>query len=421
MKNDLIRKRVNAYEKRNGVMTTRQSALLPATTEARGLTADELTADDKAQADIATIDAEIRSLDAQIQGLEMEGQTGGEERDLGNAGATDSPETRNDPTGDFYAGDEYRSLFVDWLKGKRSHAAIASEIGSHAELNAEMRAFGRDAATKGQPVVPRNFMKLLVTLLTQEAGLVSEIPIQVIDSEKSFAVETGLGTAAYRVPGGAYAEGDPTLTSGTVDIFDLGRLLKVDEELLDDMAIDLLPYFAENFATVFGLHMETQAIDGTSADAAGPASILAGVGNLASAAVAVLTNDDLINVRAVPLRAARNGGKYLFNTNTETSLLLLKDTTGRALWQPSIREGEPGRINGDGYVLSDSMPDVATAAKSVAYGPWKRYVKNYVRRNMTMRRLNELFAGTGQVGFRGQLRHDFHNHMPTAFATITIA
>ena len=64
--NDLTRKKVDAIERRKKITVARADFLQTVVAESRGMTADELTKDEKFAADTGAIDTEIRSIDAQL-------------------------------------------------------------------------------------------------------------------------------------------------------------------------------------------------------------------------------------------------------------------------------------------------------------------------------------------------------------------
>ena len=140
-----------------------------------------------------------------------------------------------------------------------------------------------------------------------------------------------------------------------------------------------------------------------------------------SAVANSISFDDFLALRASVKVSGRAGANYLISPNTEATLMGIKDADGRPLWAQSVRNDEPGLIWGQAYLLSDFMNDVATGDKAVFYGAIRKYITNYVRRDMSLRTLRELFSANGRIGYRGQMRHDMVNELPEGFATLTIA
>ena len=83
----------------------------------------------------------------------------------------------------------------------------------------------------------------------------------------------------------------------------------------------------------------------------------------------------------------------------------LKDGNGQYIWQPSLVAKEPDTILGRPVRTSAYMPEIASGAKTVAFGDFSYYwIAD--RQGRTFKRLGELFAPTGQVGFLGSQRVD---------------
>ena len=70
-----------------------------------------------------------------------------------------------------------------------------------------------------------------------------------------------------------------------------------------------------------------------------------------------------------------------------------------------MKEGEPDRLLGYRLVTSTHMPTIAASAKAILFGDLSSYwIAD--REGRSMQRLNELYAATGQVGFRVTQRVD---------------
>lgn len=88
----------------------------------------------------------------------------------------------------------------------------------------------------------------------------------------------------------------------------------------------------------------------------------------------------------------------LLNDSTVKALRKLKDSNGNYIWQPSVREGEPDRILNRPYRTSIYVPELAEGNRVMAFGDYSYYwIAD--RQGRSFKRLNELYATTGQVGF----------------------
>ena len=83
----------------------------------------------------------------------------------------------------------------------------------------------------------------------------------------------------------------------------------------------------------------------------------------------------------------------------------LKDGNGQYLWQPSISAGQPDTILNRPVKTSAYVPEIAAGAKTIAFGDFGYYwIAD--RQGRSFQRLNELYAATGQVGFKATQRVD---------------
>lgn len=94
----------------------------------------------------------------------------------------------------------------------------------------------------------------------------------------------------------------------------------------------------------------------------------------------------------------------------------MKDKNDQYIWQPSVQAGQPDRILNCPVYTSPFMPTLAAANKPVLFGDF-----NLLLQGRTFKRLNELYAVTGQVGFLGSQRVDGKVILPEAIKTLSMA
>jgi len=91
---------------------------------------------------------------------------------------------------------------------------------------------------------------------------------------------------------------------------------------------------------------------------------------------------------------------WMMHDNSILALRLAKDGNGRYLWPElgSVQVGQPGVLEGYRYTVNNDMPVMAASAKWATFGDHNYYK---IRRigGITITRLNELYAESGQVGF----------------------
>lgn len=96
---------------------------------------------------------------------------------------------------------------------------------------------------------------------------------------------------------------------------------------------------------------------------------------------------------------------WVLNDSTIKAIRKLKDSNGQYLWQPSLTAGTPDTILGRPVRTSAYMPAIAASAKTIAFGDFSYYwIAD--RQGRSFKRLNELYAANGQVGFLASQRVD---------------
>lgn len=90
---------------------------------------------------------------------------------------------------------------------------------------------------------------------------------------------------------------------------------------------------------------------------------------------------------------------------TVKAIRKLKDGQGQYLWQPSLTAGTPDTLLNRPVYTSAYAPIIEAGAKTIAFGDFGYYwIAD--RQGRSFKRLNELFATTGQVGFLASQRVD---------------
>ena len=98
-------------------------------------------------------------------------------------------------------------------------------------------------------------------------------------------------------------------------------------------------------------------------------------------------------------------GRFMFNRNTLYSLVKVKDTTGRYIWQEGAKDGTPPTLFGKAYILNDDLDDAAAGKTSVLFGDFSKFKIRMVK-SFRVIRLNELLAEYLSIGLFGFARVD---------------
>jgi HK97 family phage major capsid protein len=132
-----------------------------------------------------------------------------------------------------------------------------------------------------------------------------------------------------------------------------------------------------------------------------------------TAAAAAFTADEIFDLFYSLKAPYRRKAVFIMNDASVKALRKLKDTNGQYLWQPSLTAGTPDTLLNRPVYTSAYMPAIEAQAKSVLFGDLSYYwVAD--RQGRSFKRLGELYAPTGQVGFLGTQRVDGKLVLPEA-------
>lgn len=306
------------------------------------------------------------------------------------------------------ASDEYRKNFWDAMRSKFPNPAVVNALQVGTE-------------TEGGYLVPDEFERTLVEALEEENFFrrIATV-IHSNSGDRKIPVVASKGSAAWIDEEGTYGESDDAFGQISLGAYKLGTLIKVSEELLNDSAFPLEPYITREFARRIGTKEEEAFFTG---DGAGkPTGILAAAGGAdigVTTTGASITADDVIDLYYSLRVPYRKKAKWIMNDATVNALRKLKDTTGQYLWEPSLVAGTPNKILGCEVITSPFMPGIAAGEKSIAFGDFSYYwIAD--RTGRTFKRLNELYAATGQVGFIGNQRVDGKLILPEAIKVLKL-
>ena len=275
--------------------------------------------------------------------------------------------------------------------------------------------------TEGGYLVPDDFEKTLIEALEEEnifRPLATRI--QTEHGDRKIPVITQKGEASWLEEEESYKLSDDSFGQLSLSAYKVGTAIKISEELLNDSVFDLPSYIAREFARRIGAKEEEAFLIG---DGKGkPTGIFAATGgaeNGATAASANITFDDMIELFYSLKSPYRKKAVWVLNEQTIKALRKLKDSTGNFIWQPAVSAGLPDTILNRPYVTSVYAPTLAAGSKAIAFGDLSYYwIAD--RQGRSLKRLNELFAMNGQVGFLASERVDGKLILPEAVKALTV-
>ncbi len=360
--------------------------------------ADVLSAEDNATYE--KMEQDVVNLGKEIDRLHKQAQIEAELNQPTTKALTNTPTAGELPKGQ----DAYAQNFWQMMRG-------------HAVVDALKEGTDPD----GGFLVPNEFENQLIQKL-QEANVLRTIShvIQTNSGEHKIpVVAKAEGTAAWLEEEAAYTESNTQFSQVSLSAHKLGTLIKVSEELLNDSAFDLMSYLSDEFGRRLGNAEEQAFLTGTGTGQ--PTGILTDTNGASAGSTAAkadtLTFDDLIEL-FYSLRAPyRQNAVFLMNDDTVKTIRKMKDNNGQYIWQPSVQAGQPDRILNCPVYTSPFMPSMAASNKPVLFGDFNYYwIAD--RQGRTFKRLNELYAVTGQVGFLGSQRVDGKVILPEAIKTL---
>jgi HK97 family phage major capsid protein len=348
------------------------------------LSAEDTTTYEKMETDVVNLGKEIERLERQAS-IDLE---------LSKATSTALKTTPGDePKG--RASSEYSSAFWQYMRNRNSFdVQNALKIGGD--------------GTEGGYLIPDEFEKTLIEALEEENVMRTLAKVITTSTgDRKIPVVASKGEATWVDEEGPFVEKDDAFDQVSIGAFKVATMIKVSEELLNDNVFNLESYIAKEFARRIGAKEEEAFLVGNGEGK--PTGIFhdehgGGVGATAAATNALKADEvfDLFYSLKAPYRRK---AVFIMNDSTVKEIRKLKDGNGVYLWQPSLTAGDPDTLLNRPVKTSAFVPAIAAGEKVIAFGDFGYYwIAD--RQGRIFQRLNELFAATGQVGFRAAQRVD---------------
>lgn len=363
------------------------------------LSSEDTETYEKMEADVVNLGKEIERLERQATiDLELSKATSNAIRNNPNANI------QGEKTG--RSSNEYNNAFWKTMRNKNSFdVQNALQIGTDSE---------------GGFLAPDEFEKILIESL-EEQNIFRQLAnvITTSSGDKKIPVVASKGTASWVDEEGVIPESDDSFGQVSIGAYKLATMIKVSEELLNDSVFNLESYIAKEFARRIGAKEEESFFigDGTGKptgifNATGGATL----GVTAGSATAI-TLDEIMDLFYSLKSPYRKNAIFTMNDSTVKAIRKLKDGNGQYIWQPSVTAGQPDTILNRPVKTSAYVPTLGSAAKTIAFGDFSYYwVAD--RQGRSFQRLNELYAATGQVGFKATQRVDGKLILPEAIKVL---
>lgn len=351
------------------------------------LSSEETKVYEKMEQEVVNLGREIERLERQAAiDLELSKATTNAIKNNPNAGLGDIKTGR--------ASDEYKRAFWNAMRNKNNYDINnALQVGTDSE---------------GGFLVPDEFESTLIEALEEE-NIFRQLATIITTSsgDKKIPVVASKGTASWVEEEGAVPESDDAFNQVSIGAYKLATIIKVSEELLNDSVFNLQRYISKEFARRIGTKEEEAFFVGNGTGK--PVGIFndtngADVG-VTSASATTIKFDEIIDLYYSLKSPYRKNAVFVTNDTTIKTIRKFKDGNGQYLWQPSLRIGEPDTILNKPVKTSAYVPLIEATNKPLAFGDFSHYwIAD--RQGRSFQRLNELYAVTGQVGFKATQRVD---------------
>lgn len=313
------------------------------------------------------------------------------------------PGTQEPATKTGRATEAYKTAFWRVMRQK----AVPHEVFNALQIGTE---------SEGGYLVPDEYERTLIDRL-EELSIFRQLAhvIRTDSGNRLIPVVASKGTASWIGEGVQYPESDDSFGQVTIGAHKLVTTIKVSEELLNDSVFDIAAYIAQEFARRISAAEEEAFFTGTGVGR--PTGVLAATGGaelgVTAASATALTFDEVMDLYYSLRAPYRRNAVFLMNDATVKALRKLKNGSGDYIWQPSVVAGTPDTILNRPVYTSSFMPTLAADAKPMLFGDLGYYwVAD--REGRVFKRLNEIYASTGQVGFLASERVDGKLVLPEA-------
>lgn len=210
-----------------------------------------------------------------------------------------------------------------------------------------------------------------IAMVRQISGNTYRKPVPTTDFGASWVGETGTRGQTDT----------PTLQALDFEAMELYAMPATTQVLLDDAAIDVSQWIADEVQTEFAFQESSAFVSGNGTNK--PTGFLNydqevdadrdadEIGTVASNGAAI-TGEDLLDLIYTLPQSYRQNGRFIMNRTTAANIRKLKGSDGHYLWAPSLASGQPSTLLGFPVTESEDMPDVGTSDTPVAFGDFYR-------------------------------------------------
>ena len=178
----------------------------------------------------------------------------------------------------------------------------------------------------------------------------------------------------------------PVLAELTFPAMELYAMPSATQTLLDDAAVDVEAWLAEEIELAFAVQESAAFVNGNGTtqpkgflaytNAAESSWAWGGLGynvtGVSAGLAASNPSDGLLDLVYTLKAGYRQNGSFVMNRKTQSAVRKFKDTTGNYIWQPPAVAGGAASLMGFPLVEAEDMPDIAANSFAIAFGDFKR-------------------------------------------------
>lgn len=301
----------------------------------------------------------------------------------------------------------------------RTPEELGKEKGKLDEKTAFVKSL-REAVAKGTTfsgLIPRDVSSAIQMKKAEIAKLRGYCSVHQATGDYTVYIEGNDVSVAYVGEGSAITESTPSIAPIGLSALKLGALIKVSNEYISDLAVDVLGYLTEKIAKAFAEKEDEEILFGAGTSSSKTA--IRGIDTNTSVSTVTTSSTTAFtwsNVKATiqALKAYRQNAILVMNSTTLDAIHEFKDGDKYIFDQNT----EISQIMGCRVVLCDKMPTVAAGKTVIIAGDFS-YYHLMDRQDLTVKTLYELYAANDQVGITAIERID-GDFSPFAFSKLVM-